>query len=52
MREMERKESAHRNKEVIDVESFCKKPDSYIINGAPGYTPLILVDYEAVKKLA
>jgi len=49
---MERKEKAAREqkneKEVVDVESFCKKPDAYIINGNPGYKPLVLVDYEAV----
>ena len=53
MREMERKEKLAREqkneKEVVDVESFCKKPDAYIINGNPGYKPLVLVDYEAVK---
>lgn len=52
LREMERKEKNDREqkneKEVVDVDSFCKKPDTYIINGVPGYKPLILVDYEAV----
>jgi hypothetical protein len=52
MREMERKERLAREqkneREVVDVESFCKKPDAYLINGVPGYKPLVLVDYEAV----
>ena len=50
---MERKEKLAREqkaeKEVVDVEAFCKKPDAYIINGVPGYKPLVLVDYEAVN---
>lgn len=50
---MERKEKASREqkneKEVTDVESFSKKPDTYIVNGVPGYKPLVLVDYEAVR---
>jgi len=55
-REMERKEKLAREqkaeKEVVDVESFCKKPDAYIINGVPGYKPLVLVDYEAKEEIA
>ena len=52
---MERREKLIREqkneREVVDVESFCKKPDAYIINGVPGYKPLVLVDYEAVTFL-
>ncbi len=53
---MERREKNIREqkneREVVDVESFCKKPDAYIINGVPGYKPLVLVDYEAKEEIA
>ena len=52
---MEMRERAAREerkqKEVLQVETICAKPDAYIVNGLPGYKPLVLVDYEAVNIL-
>jgi len=55
MRRLEQKERQVREeakaKEVVNTEEFCKNPDQYIVNGNPGYKPLVLVDYEAKEDI-
>ena len=35
-------------KETLNIDTFIKKPDQYLVNGVSGLQKLVLVDYEAV----